>query len=116
MKADYVKIAIALTISALVAYLCFWICDCERVETLLTAGSCISVTVPLVCSLGFSNPEYPRGSAMMKLTAAIFAVLMIVENILFSFCDFTVAPYIITLGLSLILFLLIYISVYRARQ
>lgn len=116
MKLNPVNSVIAVILAALLSYLCYTISNHESVRTLITAGSFITTGISLIAALGIKVPEYPRTSVLLKTVSSIFSVLLIVDNIAFSFFDFSVPFYIILTGILLAVFVLVYSSVYNAKQ
>lgn len=116
MKVNTINAIIAIALAALLAYMCYSISSYESVRALITAGTFMTVGAALVAALGLRVPEYPRTSVLLKTVSTIFSVLMVCENIAFSFFDFSVSFYIILTGILLAVYLLVYSSVYKARQ
>lgn len=116
MKLNVTNTVIAVALAALVSYLCYTLSSHESVRTLITAGSFFTSAIALTAALGLRVPEYPRTSVLLKTVSSIFSVLLIVDNIAFSFFDFSVPFYIILTGVMLVVFLLAYSSVYNAKQ
>ena len=116
MKLNVTNTVIAVVLAALLSYLCYTLSNHESVRTLITAGSFFTSAIALIAALGLRVPEYPRTSVLLKTVSSIFATLIICDNIIFSFFDFSVAFYIILTGLLLVVFLLVYSSVYNAKQ
>lgn len=115
MKVDIVKLIIALAISALLAYACYEICKFEHVQWLITCGAFITIGIPASLALGISAKE-ERGSVMLKALAWIVLLIEIVANFIFVFFDFSVPVYVITNGLVLLIFILIYNAMYRTHM
>lgn len=116
MKFNVINTVIAVILSALLSYLCFSISSYESVRTLITVGSFLTIGVSLVASLGVKVPDYPRTSVLLKTVSSIFAALIVCDNIVFSFFDFSVPFYVILTGILLVVFLLVYSSVFNAKQ
>ena len=115
MKIDFVKSLIAIAISALLAYACYEICDYEHIQWIITAGSFITIGVPMMLALGVSSKQ-ERSSIMLKTLSWIFFLIEIISNIVFVFLDFSVPMYIIVNGIILLTFVLIYNSIYRTKM
>ena len=116
MKLNFINIAIACGLSALLAFACYSICDIEELRILLTVVSFImflSFTVP---SLGIKVETYPRTSTLLKVTSITFWSISIITNLIFSFCDFNKPVFIIINSGLLLVFILIYSSLYKAKQ
>lgn len=115
MKLDVVKSLIAFAISALLAYACYVICDKEHVQWIITAGSFVTIGVPMILALGASS-QCERSSIMLKVLSWVIILIEIISNVIFAFCDFSTPVYIIINGLILLTFVLIYNSVYRTKM
>ena len=115
MKLDVVKSLIAVAFSALLAYACYEICDYEQLQWVITAGTFVSVGMPMMLALGVSSQQ-ERSSVMLKTLSWFFLLIEIVSNAIFVFLDFSIPVYIIVNGLILLMFLLIYNSIYRTKM
>ena len=115
MKLDLVKSLIAVAISALLAYACYEICDYEHVRWVIAAGAFVAIGAPMMLALGVSSQQ-ERSSVMLKTLSWVFLLIEIVSNAIFVFLDFSIPVYIIVNGLILLMFLLIYNSIYRTKM
>lgn len=115
MKLDVVKTLVALGISALLAYACYEICDYESVQQVITAGAFITLGIPSLLALGLSSKQ-ERSSIMLKTLAWIVFFVELIINGIFVFFDFSVPVYVIINGLILLIFALIYNSIYRTKM
>ena len=115
MKLDVVKSLIAVAISALLAYACYEICNYERVRWVIAAGAFVTIGAPMMLALVVSSPQ-ERSSVMLNSLSWVFLLIEIVSNGVFSFFDFSIPVYIIVNGLILLMFVLIYNSIYRTKM
>lgn len=115
MKLDVVKSLIAVAISALMAYACYEICDYDRVRWVVTIGAFLTSGITSVFSLGITL-EQVRSSTMLKALAWVILIVEIITNGIFVFFDFSVPVYVIINGLILLIFALIYNSIYRTKM
>ena len=115
MKLDLVKSLIAVAISALLAYACYEICDYDRVQWVITIGAFLTLGITSVFSLGITL-EQVRSSTMLKTLAWVILIVEIITNGIFVFFDFSVPVYVIINGLILLIFALIYNSIYRTKM
>lgn len=115
MKIDFVKSFIAIAISALLAYACYEICDYGQVKWVITAGSFVTLGVPIMLVFGVSFKE-ERSSAMLKTLSCVFLLIEMISNGVYVFIDFSIPVYVIFNGLILLTFMLIYISIYRTKM
>lgn len=115
MKLDVVKSLIAVAISALMAYACYEICDYDRVRLVVTIGAFLTLGITSVFSLGITL-EQVRSSTMLKVLAWVILIVEIITNGIFVFFDFSIPVYVIINGLILLIFALIYNSIYRTKM
>lgn len=115
MKIDFVKTIIAITISALVAYACYEICDYEHIQGVITIGAFLTIGIPMVLALGVSSQQ-ERSSVMLKTLSWVFFLIEIISNGTFVFFDFSIPVYIIINGIILLMLVLIYNSIYRTKM
>ena len=115
MKLDLVKSLIAVAISALLAYACYEICDYDRVQWVITIGAFLTLGITSVFSLGITL-EQVRTSTMLKALAWVILIVELITNGIFVFFDFSVPVYVIINGLILLIFALIYNSIYRTKM
>lgn len=115
MRIDIVKSLIALAISALLAYACYEICDFNNLRWFITLGSFVTILIPLLLAMGITSKD-KRGGLSLKFLSWIVASIEIAANAFFVFFDFSVPVYIIINGLILVLFALIYHSIYNTHM
>ncbi len=115
MKVDIIKSLIAFAISALLAYACYEICDFERVQLIVTAGALLTMGTPLLFALGVSA-EQERSSVMLKALSWTVFMVELIANGTFVFFDFSIPVYVIVNSLILIIFTLIFNSIYRTKM
>lgn len=115
MKVNFVNSLIAVAISALLAYVCYEICDYERIQWVITIGAFITIALPALFAIGVSVKEQ-RGSIMLKTLSYVFFIMELVANGIFVFFDFQVPLYVIINGLLLLIYLLIYNSIYKTHM
>lgn len=114
MKINVVMLLIAIAISALSAFGFYSGNSNETYRLLITLGSGISLFVTLSGVLAFSSPH--GGSANIKIVSAIFFIIILVEQLIFSFVNISLAPYIIVTGILLLLYFLICYAITRALK
>lgn len=115
MKLDVVKSLIAVAISALSAYACYEICDYDRVRWVIAIGAFLTLGITSVFSLSITL-EQVRSSTMLKALAWIILIVEFITNGIFVFFDFSVPVYVIINGSILLIFALIYNSIYRTKM
>ena len=116
MRFDIINIVIACGISVLLAFACYSICDIEELRMLLTIVSFVMFLLFAVPSLGIKVEAYPRTSIFLKVTSITFWSIGVIANFVFSFFDFNKSAFIITNGVLLLVFILIYSSLYKVKQ
>ena len=78
-------------------------------------GALISLGFPSMFALGVSF-KHKRSSLMLKVLSWVVLLIELILNGVFSFLDFSIQAYVIINGLMLLLFVLIYNSIYRAKM
>lgn len=115
MKVNTLYSIIAVTIAALIAYGIYSFCRSEN-EVILAIGSFLFIGFPLFLAMGVSSLA-KRSSANMKMLAVVFFLIALVVNILFAcLSHFSIPLYIITNGITALIFFLIYHSIYSTKQ
>ena len=115
MKIDVIKTIIAVTLSALLAYACYEICNFERVQWVITIGAFITIVIPCVLSMGVSANEERLG-IMLKTLSSVILAIEIISNFVFVFLDFGIPVYVIINGILLLLYALVYNSMYNTKK
>jgi hypothetical protein len=114
MKLNFVQTIIAIALSLLIAYGLYSFHGSEN-KMLLTLGSFMFLAVTLVITIGTSF-ELPRTTTNVKVVSGIFFTIALVSNLIFTFINFSVPSYVITNGISILVFLLIMYSIIKAKQ
>ena len=114
MKIDFIKTAIALGISALIAYGLNSFHNNEK-KILLSIGSFVFLSVTLILTIGV-NFQLPRTTTNIKVVSGIFFAIALISNLIFSFINYSVPSYVITNGILLLVFVLITYSINKAKQ
>lgn len=115
MKIDFIKSLVAVVISTLLAYACYSICKYENVQTLATIGNFLTIATPLMFAIGV-EAKAERTAVMLKTLSWIVVLAEVVTNGIFICFDFSIPAYIIVNGLILMLYLLIYSSIYKKHM
>ncbi|MDR1893146.1 MAG: hypothetical protein LBQ61_00435 [Spirochaetales bacterium] len=115
MKINKILLLIALGIAALAGYGFFAANGDEAYRLVITFGSGISLFVCLAGLIAVTTPG--RGSsANIKVLSAVFFILLLVENLIFTFVPFRIAPYVIVTGILLLVYVLIGYAVGKALE
>ena len=112
MKIDIIKTIIAIALSALIAYACYSISNYDSLRWIVTIGAFIAIGTPMLLALGITTSN-PRGSVLLSVTSWVVALVMIITNVIFAYCEFGIPWYIILNGIILLIYLLIYRSLYK---
>lgn len=115
MRIDFVKSIIAIGISTLLAYACYEICDYERLQWVIAIGALLTLSIPALFALGVSSNQ-ERSSVVLKVLSWTILLVEFVSNGIFVFFDFRIPSYVIINGLIILVFMLIYYSIYQARM
>lgn len=104
MRFDPFRSAIALFISALIAYgLASSYGGDQRM--LLTAGSFVSLASALVLGIG-ARFDRERIGLNIRLVAGLFFIMAVISNLIFASIEFAVSAYVIINGIMLLVFAL----------
>ena len=110
MKINPIMLIVSIAISALAGY-GFWAGTHVLMNTIV-AGVCILLTLGVLLSL--SSKADGRTSANIKVVAGIFFVVLLIEQIIFTFAH-VIAPYIIVTGILLLIYLIIEYAICKAN-
>ncbi len=114
MKLNTITSAIAIAISALIAY-GFYSFGSNEQNLLLTGGSFILLGTTLVLSIGVRYTIYNMGINAHGISTFFFLAGFI-SNLVFSFISFTASAYIIVHGIMFLLYLLLLYYVIRSQK
>ena len=115
MKIKIIPAIIAFFVSLLIAYGLFHACHYESRAWFLSIVSGIVLFIPMLACIGVSfQPK--RTSANIKVVSAVFWVVILIADIIFSFFQFSIPLFIITNCLLLLFWLLISYFIGQAEQ
>ena len=114
MKIDFVKSFIAIAISALLAYACYEICKFEQVQWVITIGAFLTIALPALFAMAVTV-KAERSSIVLSIFSWVMLLVEIVVNGIFLFFDFSIPVYIIINGLLLLLYILVYNTIYKRQ-
>jgi hypothetical protein len=106
MKANVFLIIVSLLISALCGYGFYAANSSETFCLLLAFGSGICLGITLIGTLGI-KVESRTGNVNFRVVSAIFFVLFLISNLIFSFAGVKVAPYIVINGILFLIYSII---------
>ena len=115
MKVDVLKSVIALGISALLAYACYEICDHGSLKMTIATGAFVALAIPSLLAMGLS-PKQERRAVVLKTLSWSFFIIEILTNAIFAFCKFSTPTFIIINGIIILLFVVIYSSIFKAKM
>lgn len=114
MKCNPFLTIIAIALSALIAYAFFSLNNCEY-ALLLSLCSFSMLASSNILLLGVSYEK--QGTIVnAKILSGIFSCLFFISNLIFSFFNFTIAPYIIVNGIVYLSFFIAIYSVVKAKM
>jgi len=107
MRVNFVLLAIAFAIAALIAYTLYTVNKAPTDIPLATAlGGGISLFIILSGTIAVSSKNGKGTSMNLRTLSNIFFGVMLVIQIIFCFIPFKLPPYIIVTGLVLLIYLL----------
>lgn len=115
MRINVIKSLIAIAISALLAYACYAICAYEHVRWIITIGAFLTIATPTLLTIGITAKK-ARSATMLSALSGVLLFVEIVANGIFAFFDFSIPVYVITNGLILLIYILIYNSIYQKQM
>jgi hypothetical protein len=115
MKINYIFVLIAFAIAALAGYGFYAANGAETDIPLANAlGGGIALFFTLVGALAVRSKDGGGSTMNISITAWVFFVLMLIEQIVFCFVPFSLPPYIIITGILLVVYILIAYAIGRA--
>ena len=114
MKLDIIKCIITIAISALLSYACYEICNYDNLQWVITIGAFLTIGIPLIFSMAVSSVK-ERSEIMLKALSWITLITEVIANGIFVLFDFSIPFYVITNGLIILTFVMVYTSIYRTK-
>ncbi len=114
MKINFIPTLIALALSVLIAYGLYFFHIGEN-KILLGFGSALFFGLTLILTYGVSY-ELPRTGVNVRVVSGIFFLIGLIENIVFSFLNYSIPIYVITNGVLILIYILISYFIFKARQ
>lgn len=112
MKIDFVKTIIAIALSALLAYACYEICKYEQVQWVITIGAFFTIAIPALFALGVIA-KAERSAIVLSILSWVILFVEIITNGVFAFLDFCIPVYVVLNGVILLIYVLVYNSIYK---
>jgi hypothetical protein len=108
MKINIITLAIAFAVAALIGYGLYALNSAETDIPLANAlGGGIALFITLAGTVAVGSKSGSGGTLNIRLTSGVFFVLLLIEQIIFSFVPFRLAPYIVVTGVLSLLYVLI---------
>ncbi len=114
MKVNSGFLLISMALSAFLAYGLYAFSP-EENKLLLTVGGFVSFALTLACSLGVQF-ESPRTTTNIRALSSVFFLFALIGNVVFARMTFSPPSYIITTGIILCIYLIIFMGIKRAAQ
>jgi hypothetical protein len=114
MKINGIMLVIALAIAALAGYGFFSANDGEPYQMILAIGAGVVLFITLGGTIAIKSATGRGSVANIRVLSALFLVLFVVEQVIFSFVLFRISPYIIVTGIMLLVYILIAYAVEKA--
>jgi hypothetical protein len=113
MKINPVMLIVSLAISGLVAYGFYTTNQGEVYPWLISIGSAFLCFITLSGILTVSF-DIRGGTGNYKIVSVLFFIITLISNIIFSFLNFTLPPYIIINGILFLLFIALEYAIIKA--
>jgi hypothetical protein len=114
MKLDIMKSIIAISVAGLIAYGLYEFANEESNRLLLSVASFLLISLTSVFSFGVNLNE-PRVGMMFKTLSIVWLAIVLIENLVFSFFNFSIPLYIILNGITILIYAMIAVSIYRTQ-
>lgn len=115
MKINIFLLAMAAVATALLTYLIHEVSSAETDLNVSLGVAIVSILSTLVPLMSFSN-DNKRIQVNLKLISAIAFVAVLIENALFSIIGVANSTYIITCGLTLVVYAVCYYNINRVKD
>ncbi|MDR3123795.1 MAG: hypothetical protein LBU16_08470 [Treponema sp.] len=117
MKINVITLAIAFAIAALIAYGFYSANGAETDIPLANAlGGGIALFITLAGTVAVGSKDGNGGTTNIRLASGIFFVLVLIEQIVFCFVPFSLAPYIVATGILTLVYVLIAYGIGKTLQ
>jgi hypothetical protein len=117
MKINVIALMIAFAIAGLAGYGLYAANNAEADVPLANAlGGGIALFITLAGTVAVSGKDGGETAVNIRLTSGIFFILLLVEQIIFCFVSFRLAPYIVVTGILTLIYVLAAYSVRKALQ
>lgn len=103
-----------MSISLLIAYGLYSV-ESNTNRVMVAGGGLILCSVSLVSMIGI-NFDLPRTGVNVRTISGVFFALALLSSLFFSFVGLSVASYVVTNGIILLIFVLIVRTIYIAEQ
>lgn len=114
MRLNAINTLFAIAISALLSYGCYSLCIHGQKE-IVAVGTFILLAVITIVNFALTLPE-KRTTTLIHIVASIFLTVVVVLSVIFSLIYVSTPAYIITNGLTLIIFLMVVLGLAREKQ
>lgn len=114
MKLNLVQSIVAVAISILISYAIYSFHTGEN-KILLCIGNFVLLASTLIICIGASF-ELPRTTTNVRVLSILFFLIALVINLVFTFINFSIPSYVVTNGITFLLFFLIVYSLIKAKQ
>ncbi|MDR0583863.1 MAG: hypothetical protein LBG57_05870 [Treponema sp.] len=117
MRINVVTLAVALALAALAGYGFYVANGAEGDVPLANAlGGGIALFVTLAGAIALGTKEDKGGGPNIRIASFVFFGVILIEQIVFCFVSFSMAPYIIVTGVLLLVYVLIAYGIGKALQ
>jgi hypothetical protein len=113
MKFNLITTIIAITACLLIAYGFYALFEGEQ-KLLLSGGSFLFLALTLVTAIGIKF-EQQRTTTNIRVVSAIFFIVALISNLIFSFCQFSTPVYVLTNGILLLVFIFTVYSIGQTK-
>ena len=117
MKVNYITLVIAFAIAALMGYALFAMNGAETDIPLANAlGGGIVLFITLAGAISVSSTDAKGSTVNIRVLSIVFFLVLLVEQLIFSFVPFKLPPYIIVTGILALIYVLIAYAIGKSMQ
>lgn len=107
MKINIVTTSISGLIAILFYYGFYSFASTASNSTILAIGSMINIFLSLFGIMGFSIVNYNRATTNIRAVSSLFLIINLVINVIFAIIKFSLPVFIITNGISILIWILV---------
>ncbi len=114
LKLNIAQFILSILVNALIGYAFFYF---AKGNNSILLGILTSIVLAISGSLTTAvNPENKKLSVNTKVLSSVFYFLLLIINLVFMFINFKPAVYLIVNGVVFLVYLILYVGIFQAKQ